>query len=533
MQVAICSYMKKSIKALTFIYCILMFTFFLFYIENAYFNITVAKYRCFSTLTFVYTVLSIICGSVYLFFHSASQKKIKNFLKSLSVSDWSMLVLLMSNTITTLLSEDLQASLLGSWGRSAGLNFTVLLCVMYFLVSRTLSHMRVVLHVFLGSSFLVGLLGVWNALGYDPFHFFESVNEAEVHWFLSTVGNIAFFAHLFCLSLPLAVGLFLKEDQRYKSFGYAGWCWFGFTAIIISNIDGAYLGIAAFMAYYLWQSCTSRENLKKFLVICLIALGSFKLLAAITLFNDYLTFDGISEMLVHSSFVWILIGMVTILLLFMKYFPEKVESLPYYKIRTGLFISMASIVILLFLSIVYFTWIDTRSSLNGWENYLRFNNSWGHERGYLWKTLSSGFLNSYSFIEQLFGKGLDCTRLILASIIDHPATAIYYDHAHNEYLQYLVTSGIIGLFAYLSVLGSCLIRLIKKHRLPYASMFVAVLLAHGAQALTGLNQPITTPLLFLLLAIMENMIIDADKCSQTHKNENGKIDCHCLSEFKQ
>ncbi len=527
MQVAICSKMKKSVKALTFIYCILMFTFFLFYIENTYFNITAAKYRCFSTLTFVYAAASIICGSVYLFFHSAPQKMIKNFVKSLSSTDWSMLILLMSNTITTISSENLQASLLGSWGRSAGLNFTVLLCVMYFLVSRTLSHMRILLHVFLGSCFLVGTLGLWNALGYDPFHFFEFVNVTEIHCFLSTIGNITFFAHLFCLSLPLAVGLFLKEKHRKKSIGYAGWCWLGFTAIIISNIDGAYLGTAAFTAYYLWQSCTSCEKLKKFLVICLIALSSFKLLAAIIFFNDYLTFDGISEMLVHSSFIWILIGMVTMLLLFLNYFPEKAESLPYHKIRTGLFIAMTSVVILLLLSIVYFTWIDTRSSLNGWENYLRFNNSWGHERGYVWKTLSSGFLNSYSFTEQLFGKGLDCTRLILASIIDHPATAIYFDHAHNEYLQYLVTSGIVGLLAYLSIWGSCLIRLIKKHRVPYASIFIAVLLAHGAQALTGLNQPITTPLLFLLLAMTENMLTDVDKCSQTHKNENRKSDCSC------
>lgn len=501
MQVAISAFIKKSLKALTFIYCMLMFTFFLFYTENAYFNITAAKYRCFAYMTLSYGILCIICIGIYLFFQSSLLHFIKKFVKSLSFTDWSMLVLVVSHIITTLLCENKAASFSGSWGRYTGLNFTLLLCIMYFLVSRNVTHIRLLLHLFLGSCFIIGMLGLVNALGYDPFHFFVSVNKTEQHWFLSTVGNITFFAHLFCLSLPTAISLFFHAKQKKQRLGYTLWIWLGFSAVVIGNIDGAYLGVAALLIYFFCRSCVNREKLKDFLIVCFTALCSIKLLYFLTYLWDYLTFDGISKLLVNSFGVWIMICSIAVLLILMRIFPDYFRNLPYQTIRSHVLILITVACICLFLSVVYFTWIAPKTSLNGWENYLRFDDAWGHERGYLWKRLTNYYLHSCSPTEWLFGKGLDCTRLFMAEITAHPPTSMYYDHAHNEYLQYLVTSGFLGLAAYLCVWGSLLKRLFQKQDNPYCTTLIAAFLAHGAQAITGLNQPITTPLLFLLFAI--------------------------------
>lgn len=506
MQVAISSFFQKSLKVLTFIYCILMFTFFLFYVENAYFNITAAKYHCFMWLTVGYAVSGIICGSVYLFFHSSPWNLIKNFVKSLSITDWGMLILLLSNITTTLLSDDPAASFNGSWGRSMGLNFTVLICIMYFFVSRTLSHMRFLLHLFLGSCFIVGILGLLNALGYDPFQWFVSIHPSQIHWYLSTIGNITFFAHLFCLSLPIAVGLFLNAKQHKKAIGYAAWIWLGFTAVLISNIDGAYLGVAAFMLYYFWQNCTSYQKLQQFLIVILIGLCSVILLSMAACSCDYLSFNGISKWLIHSFTVRIMIVFIILVMIMMRLFPNQAKMLPYRKIRNIIFALIGLVFVLLLTAVIYFTWIHPDISLNDYENYLRFNDSWGHERGFLWQKLFHHYVHFFTVPQWLFGKGLDSTRILMAEITGYPISAVYYDNAHNEYLQYLVTSGLCGLLAYLSVWGTLLVRLYRRKELPYFNTLIAVFLAHSAQAITGLNQPITTPLLFLLFAIAEGML---------------------------
>lgn len=506
MQVAISAFFQKSLKVLTLIYCILMFTFFLFYTENAYFNITAAKYHCFAWLTLGYGILGMICGSFYLFFHSSPWNLIKIFVKSLSITDWSMLILLLSNVITTLLSKDIAASFSGSLGRYTGLNFSILICIMYFLVSRTLSHLRILLHLFLGSCFAVGVLGLVNALGFDPFHFFTDIKTSQIHWFLSTIGNITFFAHLFCLSLPIAVSLFLNAKESIKTFSYALWIWLGFSAIIISNIDGAYLGVVAFMLYYFWQSCISYQKLRPFLIVCLIGLCSVKVLSLLSCYCDYLTFDGVSNRLIDSKTVWIMIAVIALFMIIMRLFPDQAKLLPYHKIRNIIFALIGLVFVLLLTAVIYFTWIHPDISLNEYENYLRFNDSWGHERGYLWQKLSHYYIHSYTMPQWLFGKGLDSTRILMAEISGYPISAVYYDNAHNEYLQFLVTSGLFGLSAYLSAMGTIIVRLYRYRDVPYLSSFIAVFLAHGAQAITGLNQPITTPLLFLLFAAAEGML---------------------------
>ena len=81
-----------------------------------------------------------------------------------------------------------------------------------------------------------------------------------------------------------------------------------------------------------------------------------------------------------------------------------------------------------------------------------------------------------------------------------------FDNAHNEYLQYLVTGGLCGLTLYLILGGSLLIRLTARKDQPLAPAIAAAMIAYGTQAITSLNQPITTPLLFLLFAIGESLL---------------------------
>lgn len=506
MKVAIPAFLQKLLKALTFIYCASMFTLFLFYVENAYFNITDAKYHCFLWLTIIYFLGCMFCGCFYLFFHSNTIILIKKFALKLSITDWGMLMLTLSHVITTLICEYPQYSFSGEWGRHMGLIFSVSICMMYFLVSRFLSHYEILLNLFLGSCFIIFILGLINALGFDPLHFYTDIKPSQRHLFLSTIGNATFYADLLCLSLPLAVSLYLNAKQRLKKGLLTAWITLGFSSILISNIDGAYLGVSAFMLYYFNRCCRSNKGITDFLQICLIALCSILLLHFLTYPFDSLVFEGISAWLMNSRLIWLFLIITGLLIIAIKLYPKEIPEATYKKIRYAVMLTLIIIACIIIFLILYVTWINPSYPLKASVDYLRFSNTWGHNRGYLWQSLINNYLAASNPLVWLFGKGLDCTRLIMAEITSTPVAAVYYDHAHSEYIQYLVTSGFVSLAIYLFVYGSLIVRMRHSKVQPYARGLIAAFIAHGFAAATGLNQPITTPLLYLLFAFTEAML---------------------------
>ena len=76
----------------------------------------------------------------------------------------------------------------------------------------------------------------------------------------------------------------------------------------------------------------------------------------------------------------------------------------------------------------------------------------------------------------------------------------YFDNAHNEPFQYLVTLGIFGVSSYLASLGTAVKSGIKSDAQLNKAAAVCVCV-YFVQSLVALNQPITTPLLFIFLGL--------------------------------
>lgn len=498
--------LKQIQEKLTFFYCALMFSFFLFYMRNGYFDITAAKRQCFMILSTVFLMTQLILIGIRWGLKDISLRQAVSGIHRFSLTDWAMLIMLCSHIITTWISPYPQQSLYGYAGRGMGLIYSFLIVFTYFFLSRQLRNRDKIMHWLLGCVTIVILSGLLNAMGVDPFHLFVSLRKEDLHHFLSTIGNITFFAHLIVMSLPIAVFLYDAAEDIGHRILYGGFIALAFCGIYVSHIDSAYLGLTALMLYYFFRSVSSTKALKNFLMILLLALSSVKLMYFAERMGIALYWDGISEMLVHSPWINpVLIADLVVLFLLHRQVFIRQKHLPY--LRKGMGIAVFLCLIIAGTALIYFTWLRPDVSIGAWSAYLRLDDAWGSMRGFLWNTLIPLFFHDFTMIQQLFGQGLDCTRLILASADIKDVYVAPFDNAHNEYIQYLVTTGIVGLASYLCVLLSTIVKLTKhaKHN-AYMRGIAGALVAHSAFALTGLNQPITTPLLFLLIGVGQSYL---------------------------
>lgn len=112
------------------------------------------------------------------------------------------------------------------------------------------------------------------------------------------------------------------------------------------------------------------------------------------------------------------------------------------------------------------------------------------------------FFEGFSPWKKLFGYGPDTFGILVVNEGLHHEIGGIFDTAHNEYLQYLVTIGLLGLITYLLFLISCAVYMLKKaaDRPLVMSIFFAVF-CYQAQAVVNLNVPISAPVMWVLLAM--------------------------------
>lgn len=493
----------RIIVNVTFIYGLGMVTLFLFYSEDGFFHITDAKFHYFVLLSLVFIALSLCCLCIrFLRYHEFIH--LRHLIHTLSITDWCMLLLLASHTITQWISPFPAESFGGINGRHMGYGFTLLITAVYFLVSRNIIHRKLLIHSFLIAAAIVNLLGIVNAFGFDPLHFFDRLSLDDQSRFLSTVGNVTFFAQLLCLSTPIAAMLFGFSQKSKQRYGYAAFIFLGFFGLLLAHIDGAYLGLVTFLLYFFERNVNNQKGLRDFLILLSLffaAVATGQICG--WLFSPF-PMEGISQFLLASPWIWAALCLSLLGVFYCEHKAVSLEALPYAKIRRYVMIFVILCVITVIGLMFFFTSCHPEWTPSSLCSYLRFDDAWGSQRGRLWRQLSNLYIHDFTFIQKLFGQGLDCTRMILTQALGN--AYLPFDNAHNEYLQYLVTGGLCGLTLYLILGGSLLIRLTARKDQPLAPAIAAAMIAYGTQAITSLNQPITTPLLFLLFAIGESLL---------------------------
>ncbi len=135
-------------------------------------------------------------------------------------------------------------------------------------------------------------------------------------------------------------------------------------------------------------------------------------------------------------------------------------------------------------------------------DYLYINDDWGTHRWYIWRIGMESY-GQFPLMHKLFGFGPD-TYGIVTSLNYYDEMAGRYgeifDSAHNEYLQYLVTLGLVGLTSYLALMVSAVREMVHRAKKePFVMAVVFAVVCYGAQAVVNISVPIVTPVMLTLL----------------------------------
>ncbi len=504
-------------EALVNYYIALMFSVFPLFFTDAYFNIRHDKYGLFLGLSLVLIVAEGALIAYAYFVPDNPDDKIagsaQQWYKRFSVTDFAVIGFVLLNLISTLLSEYKLDSLLGTVGRNNGLLLTAVYAGVYFIITRLLNYREYIFVFLAAGSIIVFLLAVLNCFYIDPLGMFERLtDEQTITDFTSTLGNKNFMSSYICIVLPILTALSVLTKKSSLRILYLAASGCGFAALMTSDSDSGILGMAAFvMIYFIWFVRDIFRLKRYFLSLC-IMLISAKLLRLFSYFmNDNSKgMESFQKLFVYSNSGWIMLSVCAIITALLYFVDRKKTGIVLPKtVPVAIAVAIVAGVMGLLGIMLYFSVFNTSADLGSFEKLIRFNDSWGTHRGFMWIRsfeILGNELKNGEIAKFLFGTGPDTFYYAFAPYFNDLLK--YGDSstnaAHNEYINYLVTTGITGFAAYAALVGGVITRAVKyAKKNPVIMVCAAGVICYSVQAVVNIAQPITTPLFIIMLSLTE------------------------------
>lgn len=380
-----------------------------------------------------------------------------------------------------------------------GLLSQLLFVWIYFFVSRQYDGSRFCLLAGQAALFVVALLGILNRLEMDPLGVLQGwvPKDWEYTHLLSTVGNINWLCGYISVLLPFSLIGFLYSRNRLQSV-----CLYivSLLTIILLCVQCSGSGLLILGAAAVGMFLLGLSRLADFRRILLLGIGSAAVLPVLTVIferQEWRTFpweDLWCRLLVSWS-GWPAVVLVLLLLYLLSF------KLTFSKLR--LFsVSAVGLVCLIALVVIVFPMLR--------EAVIDY--SWGNGRGALWTLALKAFWQG-DVQQKLLGVGPDCYgEYVYASfpvqnylMQEGPFENAIFTNAHNEWLNQLVNTGILGMVSYIGIFVSAVLRYFrgaKKDAFLYLGVLVLVL--YAVNATVSFQQVMNAPFLFLALGVCEN-----------------------------
>lgn len=498
------SFFQKAAYIITLCYSILLFCIFPLYSQNGYINILEAKTSFYIIFSSGYAVL---CGLLLVLFFFQNKKN--GFMKKGAWGIFSPEFFLYASALlfflvllcSTFLSENPVFTLNGTDGKLFGSGI-LFLCILTFFGFSCYFHMHsILLWGCLLSNSILFLLIILNRFRIDPLHMYDNILSDAIPDYLGTIGQINVVSGYVCIFLPFIMGLFLYSKTLLSKILYGICVFLGICAGICSNSDSFFLGLAGCLLFYFWFAFSSGNTLLSFACIPVIGTASALCLRLWTNAAHKEAIWRTAQLTYLEKIPWMPVFLAFLFAAFFLYkklpSEQELSSALWKRIHHFLFACAGTALVLL----IVFAFMKNSTGTETSSNSFLFSDSWGTNRGYVWKR-TIPLWRELSFREKLFGVGPGGFQQFFSVYYMDSIERFgyYFIDAHNEFLQFLVTTGILGVIGYFGMFLSCIWHC-RKHQSEYATVIACVLLTYLLQGMVNNPLVFTTPYAFLFMGM--------------------------------
>lgn len=532
------SIFKNIASGITGVYVFVILAVFPIYTHDKYFDILGARYAFFYNFSLWYLCLILITlGIAYLIIDykegysspSAIERFInafsfENIKKHVRITDVFFAIMIIAMCISTAASgEVMEAAFFGHQGRYQGLQCWFIYFFVYLAISRTFKFKK----LYLDFAIVIGCYAcMWGTADFfytDTFRFFVNVSAQQQGMFASSIGNLNTYTNYTIMIFALSGALYIIEKNQAKSIFYLIAALISCTGSIFGLADNIVLGFFGFFLFAPFFAIKNRRHLLRYLILADVLLFSLYLFSIGLKFPHNYWQGSFAQDLVNKSefikysFIPFTLIVIILAIVFNKLTPNY-DSLVSNKLTPldsilpkWVLLAYMVFVIVSFLLVAYIL-LDVnvfKTNVQFWRSIfpsshqLVFNDDWGTHRGHNWRIAFTNFTQNFSWFQRFFGFGPDTYQIVSRRTFQEEMVRRYgevYDSAHNEYINYLICEGIVGLTMYLGILISGLkkgISSIKNN--PYILGPILAVIAYAVQAVVNIAIPITTPVFFVLL----------------------------------
>ncbi len=496
------TFCKKNCNLFVHAYIIIMTAIYPLYIRwsgtqgATYSSIGRDKYLFFKYVTMSMLAI-VLVGSMICFFSG----KVK---KQLSITELAVILFAGAAVLSYFMSSYRATAWTGSEGWFMGLETLLLIVLMYLFISRMWEYSKYIWISFLAGSVIAYVLGICNRFSFYPIPF-----ETVAPHFISTLGNINWFCGYFAVMWPIGACLYLFGERRPERIAAGIYTLIAFGAGVTQGSSSAFLSFFA-VFYLLLLICMDKwekygKRWMELVIGWCLACQLMRILRMV--FPEKYSYEtnNLCGIVTGSSFSLFLLVAVVFVYMIIK--NSKIDHQHWKR---------AFITVPIVGTIVYFLLVAVNTlapdGIPGLADngLFIFNLEWGNARGATWGTGLKLFARM-DLGQKLFGVGPDCfveylyTCPDIMKEINDIFQGAVLKNAHNEWINMLVNTGILGVTAYLGIFVSLLVRFLKRREgglVLYIS--AACAFSYMIHNMFSFGQVLNMPFIFIIMGMGES-----------------------------
>lgn len=390
-------------------------------------------------------------------------------------------------SVSALFSQHITDAFWGTAGWNVGTLTMLTLIMTYFIVSRYYKLQANAWLFVLIANIVIFLLTMIHSMGIDILRLHADIDPKQFYLYVSTVGNVNWLSGYLCIILPAFFVFFMLSTERISMILYGIALILGIINVLLCASESVFIGIWSCTFFALPFVCKESKRIKRLgalilaFGICSLWIGLFPSFAA-----KRHTVNGLFSVILDwkAALIICTLGCLCcfVLPLLWKNMSEQMCR------RIVIFLEIAMFFSLLALLYSFFT---------------SYNDSWGNYRGKIWNA-SMDLFQSFGLKDKLIGVGPELLGYYYDGLTSYSLIVLT---AHNELLQWLLTTGILGAVLWCSVFLWLVISYFRSHCWEQGGIaFFLPLVAYLGQSMVNSPNAMNIALFYLFLALYRNTI---------------------------